>query len=147
MEDVSLEDVERNSMEYRVLMVYAQRRLPDSKFGQLLEREAKSQEASGLERGETQPVDPAGKDSHLKDQDPGTPNKKQTKKKRPKWTRRLIPSCLRGQPEHAPREKATSQDAINGHVPKPQVGVEDQTFSAQGRCPYFPLCLVIILAA
>ncbi|XP_077786934.1 apoptosis facilitator Bcl-2-like protein 14 isoform X2 [Podarcis muralis] len=54
MEEIPLEDVNRTSTEYRVLMAYAQRRLSASKYGHLLEREAKGQEGSSLGREKRQ---------------------------------------------------------------------------------------------
>ncbi|NXX88316.1 B2L14 protein, partial [Centropus bengalensis] len=46
MEEISLEDDERDSIEYRILMAYAQRRLSASKYGKLLENEVNVQKLS-----------------------------------------------------------------------------------------------------
>ncbi|XP_063998938.1 apoptosis facilitator Bcl-2-like protein 14 [Pogoniulus pusillus] len=48
MEDTLLEDNERDSLEYKILMAYARRRLPASKYRKLLENEAKVQKSSPL---------------------------------------------------------------------------------------------------
>ncbi|KFQ84201.1 Apoptosis facilitator Bcl-2-like 14 [Phoenicopterus ruber ruber] len=46
MEEIPLEDDERDSIEYKILMAYAQRRLSVSKYGKLLKNEAKVQKSS-----------------------------------------------------------------------------------------------------
>lgn len=48
MEDTLLEDNERDSIEYKILMAYARRRLPASKYRKLLENEANVQKPSPL---------------------------------------------------------------------------------------------------
>ncbi|NXC69175.1 B2L14 protein, partial [Anhinga anhinga] len=52
MEEIPLEDDERDSVEYRILMAYAQRRLSASKYGKLLKKEANVQKSSSLNRRE-----------------------------------------------------------------------------------------------
>ncbi|KAM9293377.1 apoptosis facilitator Bcl-2-like protein 14 [Morus bassanus] len=52
MEEIPLEDDERNSIEYKILMAYAQRRLSASKYGKLLKNEANVQKSSSLIRRE-----------------------------------------------------------------------------------------------
>ncbi|NWI24540.1 B2L14 protein, partial [Sula dactylatra] len=52
MEEIPLEDDERDSIEYKILMAYAQRRLSASKYGKLLENEANVQKSSSLIRRE-----------------------------------------------------------------------------------------------
>ncbi|XP_062989457.1 apoptosis facilitator Bcl-2-like protein 14 [Elgaria multicarinata webbii] len=95
MEEISLDDVDRTSTEYRVLMAYAQRRLSASKYGQLLKREAKGQEGSplGTEDVAVAPIEGLSPESQEQ------PARKRTKKKRgrPNWKHLLIPSCLRPQ--------------------------------------------------
>ncbi|KAM9640934.1 apoptosis facilitator Bcl-2-like protein 14 [Morphnus guianensis] len=48
MEEIPLEDDERDSIEYKILMAYAQRRLSVSKYGKLLKNEANVQKSSSL---------------------------------------------------------------------------------------------------
>nr|XP_010300576.1 PREDICTED: uncharacterized protein LOC104635456 [Balearica regulorum gibbericeps] len=50
MEEILLEDDERDSIEYRILMAYAQRRLSVSRYGKLLKNEANVQKSSSLIR-------------------------------------------------------------------------------------------------
>ncbi|XP_009634841.1 apoptosis facilitator Bcl-2-like protein 14 [Egretta garzetta] len=48
MEEIMLEDDERDSIEYKILMAYAQRRLSVSKYGKLLKNKANEQKSSSL---------------------------------------------------------------------------------------------------
>ncbi|NXS43135.1 B2L14 protein, partial [Balaeniceps rex] len=48
MEEIPLEDDERDSIEYKILMAYAQRRLSVSKYKKLLKNEANMQKSSSL---------------------------------------------------------------------------------------------------
>ncbi|NXI52309.1 B2L14 protein, partial [Chloroceryle aenea] len=50
MEEALLEDDEQDSIEYKILMAYAQRRLPVSKYRKLLKNEAHVQKSSSLSR-------------------------------------------------------------------------------------------------
>ncbi|KAM6292627.1 LOW QUALITY PROTEIN: apoptosis facilitator Bcl-2-like protein 14 [Porphyrio hochstetteri] len=50
MEEILLEDDERDSIEYKILMAYAQRRLSVSKYGKLLKNEANAQKSSSSSR-------------------------------------------------------------------------------------------------
>ncbi|KFZ56777.1 Apoptosis facilitator Bcl-2-like 14 [Podiceps cristatus] len=50
MEEIPLEDDERDSIEYKILMAYAQRRLSASKYGKLLKKEANVQKSSSFIR-------------------------------------------------------------------------------------------------
>ncbi|KAM6314502.1 apoptosis facilitator Bcl-2-like protein 14 [Podargus strigoides] len=52
MEEILLEDDERDSIEYKILMAYAQRRLSVSKYGKLLQNEANVQRSSLIRRKE-----------------------------------------------------------------------------------------------
>ncbi|XP_054856136.1 apoptosis facilitator Bcl-2-like protein 14 isoform X2 [Eublepharis macularius] len=108
MEEISLEDVDRTSIEYRVLMAYTQRRLSASKYGHLLEREAKGQEGSSLSREEARGVTPAEQGKAPQELPPGdskhSARRKSQKKKRSNWKRLLLPSCLRGEPQRSPRK-------------------------------------------
>ncbi|NXH76579.1 B2L14 protein, partial [Hydrobates tethys] len=62
MEEIPLEDDERDSIEYKILMAYAQRRLSVSKYGKLLKNEANVQKSSSLIRGKV-------KIDHQRDED------------------------------------------------------------------------------
>ncbi|OXB80248.1 UNVERIFIED_CONTAM: hypothetical protein H355_009968, partial [Colinus virginianus] len=52
MEEILLEDSEQDSIEYRILMAYAQRKLPDSRYKKLLKNEANVLKTSSLIRSE-----------------------------------------------------------------------------------------------
>ncbi|NWX88766.1 B2L14 protein, partial [Nothoprocta ornata] len=54
MEEISLEDDERDSIEYRILMAYAQRRLSANKYGKFLKKEANVQKSLSLIRREVE---------------------------------------------------------------------------------------------
>ncbi|KAH1185349.1 apoptosis facilitator Bcl-2-like protein 14 [Mauremys mutica] len=118
MEEISLEDEDRDTVEYKVLMAYAQRRLSASKYRQLLKTEAKTLKGSSTERGEREGIPQAGKgETHqeLSIQDKGpTAQRKKQKKKKFIW-RRLLLSCARGEREEGPQELATNQDTVNGY--------------------------------
>ncbi|XP_074839785.1 apoptosis facilitator Bcl-2-like protein 14 [Carettochelys insculpta] len=117
MEEISLVDENRDTVEYKVLMAYAQRRLSVSKYRELLGREAKTWKGSPTERGERNGIPQAGKSEMH--QEPSTQNKVpvvQCKKQRKKslWRCLLLPSCARGKREEAPQELAMNQDTVNG---------------------------------
>lgn len=117
LEEIPLDDVDRSSMEYRVFLAYAQRRLSRSKYGQLLESEQKNQKGSSGKE-EMQRTGPAGKGSSSPGSLPREVAKKRKKKKKKKfkWKQKLVPSCLRGQTE----EGLWRREAPNGHA---RVGV------------------------
>uniref|UniRef100_A0A8D0HTG1 BCL2 like 14 n=1 Tax=Sphenodon punctatus TaxID=8508 RepID=A0A8D0HTG1_SPHPU len=99
MEEIPLEDVDSNGVEYKVLMAYAQRRLSASKFGHLLEREAKSREVLSQGGEELPENDQAskgqtGQELSTKEQEHRPKNKKQRKKKS-LWKCWLLPSCVK----------------------------------------------------
>ncbi|XP_057282545.1 apoptosis facilitator Bcl-2-like protein 14 [Pezoporus wallicus] len=62
MEEILLEDDERDSIEYKILLAYAQQRLSVSKYGKLLENEANAQKPSSSIRRQ-------GKTDHRRDTD------------------------------------------------------------------------------
>ncbi|NWI11983.1 B2L14 protein, partial [Crypturellus soui] len=62
MEEIPLEDDERDSIEYRILMAYAQRRLPANKYGKLLQKEANVQKSLSLFRKEVETENQSNKD-------------------------------------------------------------------------------------
>ncbi|KFV56906.1 Apoptosis facilitator Bcl-2-like 14 [Gavia stellata] len=66
MEEIMLEDDERDSIEYKILMAYAQRRLSVSKYGTLLKNEANVQKSSSLIRRKV-------KINHQRDKDGPSP--------------------------------------------------------------------------
>ncbi|NXT76789.1 B2L14 protein, partial [Zapornia atra] len=55
MEEILLEDDEQDSIEYKILMAYAQRRLSVSKYGKLLKNEANVQKSSSSSRRRLKP--------------------------------------------------------------------------------------------
>ncbi|EMP38480.1 Apoptosis facilitator Bcl-2-like protein 14 [Chelonia mydas] len=128
MEEISLEDEDRDTVEYKVLMAYAQRRLSVSKYGQLLEREAKTLKGSTTERGEREEI-PQAKEGErhqelsVQDKGPAAQRKKQRKKK---FMQRclLLFSCARGEKEKGPQELATNQDTVNGYGLKLQMALQ-----------------------
>ncbi|NXI42647.1 B2L14 protein, partial [Galbula dea] len=61
MEEILMVDDERDSIEYKILMAYAQRRLPASKYRKLLQKEAGVQTSSFLIRSQ-------GKTDHHRDE-------------------------------------------------------------------------------
>ncbi|NWJ03082.1 B2L14 protein, partial [Crypturellus undulatus] len=62
MEEIPLEDDERDSIEYRILMAYAQQRLPANKYGKLLQKEANVQKSLSLFRKEVETENQGNKD-------------------------------------------------------------------------------------
>ncbi|NXH12556.1 B2L14 protein, partial [Bucco capensis] len=62
MAEVLMEDDERDSIEYKILMAYAQRRLSASKYRKLLENEANVQKSSSLIRTKAKAVRQGHKD-------------------------------------------------------------------------------------
>lgn len=62
MEEITLENNERDSIEYQILMAYAQRRLSVSKYRKLLENEANVHKSSSLIRRKVKTDHQRGKD-------------------------------------------------------------------------------------
>ncbi|XP_034296261.1 apoptosis facilitator Bcl-2-like protein 14 isoform X1 [Pantherophis guttatus] len=132
MEEISLEDTDRTSVEFRVLMVYAQRRLSASKYGQLLEREPRVQEevvqADTLAKGEEVTLPEICPEDHKppkqKDQKKAKKKKKAKTKTRTNWKCFCIPSCLRPQATHARNQASLKQDSVNGHAMKLIAGAD-----------------------
>ncbi|XP_075757167.1 apoptosis facilitator Bcl-2-like protein 14 isoform X2 [Pelodiscus sinensis] len=121
MEEISLEDENRDTVEYKVLMAYAQRRLSVSKYRQLLEREAKTQRGSPTERGEREKIPQASKgETHQELSIQGKEPVVQCKKRRKKfiWKCLLLPSCARGEREEGPQALVPNRDTVNGYVLK-----------------------------
>ncbi|NWH50346.1 B2L14 protein, partial [Fregata magnificens] len=107
MEEIPLEDDERDSIEYKILMAYAQRRLSVSKYGKLLKNEANVQKSSSLIRRKV-------KTDHQRDKDGPSRNAvyqgcmmQQHSKKQPK--RKYLPGyclpflCGRAEQEKPPK--------------------------------------------
>ncbi|KAM3832953.1 apoptosis facilitator Bcl-2-like protein 14 isoform 2-T3 [Vipera latastei] len=133
MEEIPLEDTDRTSLEFRVLMAYAQRRLSASKYGQLLEREPRVQEerrrvveVNTLAKEEEVPFPEISPEDHKppnqKDQKKVKKKKKKKAKKaktRTNWKCFCIPSCLRPQAEDTRSQRVfRKQDSVNGHAMK-----------------------------
>ncbi|KAH0616375.1 hypothetical protein JD844_027419 [Phrynosoma platyrhinos] len=135
-EETPLEDVDRMSMEYRVLMAYAQRRLFASEYGQLLQREAKGLEGSSLSSEDMKAVRSASKEKTqgLFSEDQEQPcqkrskKKKEKKKKKSKWERLLFPSCLKAQTREDPRQTPSER---NGCVLRFERGVGSEPVLTQ----------------
>ncbi|NXY41935.1 B2L14 protein, partial [Ceuthmochares aereus] len=64
MEEIPLEDDQRDSIEYKILMAYAQRRLSVSKYGKLLKNKANVQKSSFI-RGKVKADHPRDKDGPI----------------------------------------------------------------------------------
>ncbi|XP_032040059.1 apoptosis facilitator Bcl-2-like protein 14 [Aythya fuligula] len=62
MEEIPLEDNERDSIEYKILMAYAQRRLSASRYKKLLKKETNAPKSSSLIRSELEIHHQGGKD-------------------------------------------------------------------------------------
>ncbi|XP_069484816.1 apoptosis facilitator Bcl-2-like protein 14 [Ambystoma mexicanum] len=101
MEDVPLEDVDESSMEYKVLMAFAQRSLSAIHFQELVKSTSSTLSANAING---KPL--AGKSGHggeeSKDHAPSTSNQTSetsstVKRKKSNWRRRIIPQCFRGQ--------------------------------------------------
>ncbi|POI23528.1 hypothetical protein CIB84_012724 [Bambusicola thoracicus] len=84
MEEILLEDNEQESIEYRILMAYAQRKLPASKYKKLLKNEAEVLKTSSIIRSEEeiQPQGDKSGPSQTSELQHGA--KKQKSKKQPK---------------------------------------------------------------
>ncbi|KAG9472241.1 hypothetical protein GDO78_020588 [Eleutherodactylus coqui] len=100
LDEVPLQD--EDSIEFRMLMVYAQRTLPDSKLRDLMRR-------TPLQKGD------GGEDSFRVVESPSTPSKKEKKSLR----MRLTPKCLRpvkaeeGEALYAPKERSSESPSSN----------------------------------
>ncbi|XP_043389982.1 apoptosis facilitator Bcl-2-like protein 14 isoform X1 [Chelonia mydas] len=141
MEEISLEDEDRDTVEYKVLMAYAQRRLSVSKYGQLLEREAKTLKGSTTERGEREDIPQANEGERhqelsVQDKGPAAQRKKQRKKK---FMQRclLLFSCARGEKEKGPQELATNQDTVNRYGLKLQMALQTSSPESEGEAEGF----------
>ncbi|XP_061438474.1 apoptosis facilitator Bcl-2-like protein 14 isoform X2 [Rhineura floridana] len=135
MEEIPLEDVDRTSIEYRVLMAYAQRRLSASKYGQLLEREAKGKEGSSLGKEEIKGKEEAYQDFSPEDQEQSTRDRSQKKKKKKSsWKCFQLCSCLRTQVEEEPGKTFERGDTVNGHALMSLEGVgSEPTLSSEAQ--------------
>ncbi|XP_033004137.1 apoptosis facilitator Bcl-2-like protein 14 isoform X1 [Lacerta agilis] len=123
MEEIPLEDVDRTSTEYRVLMAYAQRRLSASKYWHLLEREAKGQDGSSLGREKRQGKEKSRQGLSPKDQEQPTRDRSKKKRKKSHCKFFRFPSCLRAQAEEDSGKMFRRGDAVNGHALSLQAGV------------------------
>lgn len=101
MEEILLEDNEQDSIEYRILMAYAQRKLPASKYKKLLKNETKVLKTSSVIRSEDE-IQPQGdKSGPSQTSELQHDTKKQKSKKQPKQnflSRYCLPLlCSRGE--------------------------------------------------
>ncbi|XP_040516843.1 apoptosis facilitator Bcl-2-like protein 14 [Gallus gallus] len=101
MEEILLEDNEQDSIEYRILMAYAQRKLPASKYKKLLKNETKVLKTSSVIRSEDE-IQPQGdKSGPSQTSELQHDTKKQKSKKHPKQnflSRYCLPLlCSRGE--------------------------------------------------
>ncbi|XP_015265003.1 PREDICTED: apoptosis facilitator Bcl-2-like protein 14 [Gekko japonicus] len=130
MEEIPLEDEDRTSIEYRVLMAYAQRRLSASKYSQLLEGGAKGQEGPGATPAEQGKAAQEKPPEDLKPTAKRKSQKKKKKRERSSWKRLLVPSCLRGQTRGSSRKSE-----VNGKLPEYQGGarIKPTSFSTEAQ--------------
>ncbi|NXL45702.1 B2L14 protein, partial [Podilymbus podiceps] len=112
MEEIPLEDDERDSIEYKILMAYAQRRLSASKYGKLLKKEATVQKSSSFIRRKV-------KTDHQRDKDgpsqriafqAGAMQQHSKKQSKTKYMPRYCLSFFCGRAE---REKTTTLKSLN----------------------------------
>ncbi|NXI68204.1 B2L14 protein, partial [Anseranas semipalmata] len=106
MEEIPLEDNERDSIEYRILMAYAQRRLSASRYSKLLKNEANVPKSSSLISSEVEIHNQKDKDGSSQTSELQHGMKKQQSKKQPKrihLSRYCLPFlCSRAEQEKPP---------------------------------------------
>lgn len=141
MEEIPLDDVDRNCTEYRMLMAYAQRRLSASKFEQLLKEEAKSPGGARFYQEDVQTGDTVGErndhdSSSPEDQKQPARNRSQKRRKKKMtkstWKRLLFPSCLRAQTDEGALKREPGRDTVNG-LEQAQCAYVTPLPEAQGR--------------
>ncbi|XP_053574892.1 apoptosis facilitator Bcl-2-like protein 14 [Bombina bombina] len=108
MDEVPLCDDDTNSIEYRLLMAYAQRTLPASKYQQLQKQEIFSPGPNGTKEGQESGnvVTSNGKKTPAASE--GSSSKKKPKKS---WKKSLMPACLRPESETKSKKKKVKGDA------------------------------------
>lgn len=106
MEEIPLED-ERDSIEYKILMAYAQRRLSASRYKKLLKKETNAPKSSSLIRSELEIHHQGGKDSSSQTLECQSGMRKQHSKKKRKQkhlSRYCLPFfCSRAEQEKPPK--------------------------------------------
>ncbi|NWW53685.1 B2L14 protein, partial [Pedionomus torquatus] len=117
MEEIPLEDDERDSIEYKILMAYAQRRLSVSKYRKILENEANVQKSS-LIRGKVETDHQRdNKGATVKEVLKGDEFEQQSKKQS---KRRHLPGyCLRVFCRRATKKKSLTPSLQQDHTESP----------------------------
>ncbi|NWX46293.1 B2L14 protein, partial [Steatornis caripensis] len=130
MEEIPLEDDERDSVEYKILMAYAQRRLSASKYGKLLKNEANVQKSSSF-------IGRKEKFDHQRDKDGqsrgavyqgGMMQQHSKKQTRRKYLPGTCPLFLCGR---AKQEKPPTLSAYPGHTAR--FSISEARFEAPGE--------------
>lgn len=107
MEEIPLEDNERDSIEYKILMAYAQRRLSASRYKKLLKKETNAPKSSSLIRSELEIHHQGGKDGSSQTLEFQSGMRKQHSKKKRKQkhlSRYCLPFfCSRAEQEKPPK--------------------------------------------
>nr|XP_033809403.1 apoptosis facilitator Bcl-2-like protein 14 isoform X1 [Geotrypetes seraphini] len=107
LEEISLDDEDRNCLEYKLLMVFAQRNLTASQYGELIDRQSRTGTMQIQLQGPTFPHTQGreangykgGEDAKIKRE--GV----KLKKKKSSWKRRLVPKCVKGAEPEEPRRE------------------------------------------
>ncbi|XP_030071076.1 apoptosis facilitator Bcl-2-like protein 14 isoform X1 [Microcaecilia unicolor] len=107
MEEISLDDEDRNCLEYKLLMVFAQRNLSASQYGELLERHIRTGPIQLQGLGPTLPSTQGKEANGYKGGEDVKIKRERIKltKKKSSWKQRLVPKCIKGvEPEEPRRE-------------------------------------------
>ncbi|XP_035406966.1 apoptosis facilitator Bcl-2-like protein 14 [Cygnus atratus] len=115
MEEIPLEDNERDSIEYKILMAYAQRRLSASRYKKLLKNETNAPKSSSLIRSEVETHHQRGKDGSSQTSELQSGMRKQQSKKKPKQ-KHLSRYCLPFFCSRAEQEKPQNTFAPESHT-------------------------------
>ncbi|KFQ11006.1 Apoptosis facilitator Bcl-2-like 14, partial [Leptosomus discolor] len=115
MEEIPLEDDERDSIEYKILMAYAQRRLSVSKYGKLLKNEANVQKSSSSIRRKVKTDHQSKKDglSRMVVPQGGRVEQHSKKQRKPKYLPRYFLPFFCGRAE---QEKPSVQSLDEGET-------------------------------
>ncbi|KAG8438722.1 hypothetical protein GDO86_005061 [Hymenochirus boettgeri] len=105
MEEVSLCD-EENSMEYKVLMAYAQRQLSNSKYQHLIKKGPSAPASSPTIDGVC-PEKSAPNNSNGAEGNCSRETLEKPKKKKRGWRKKLLPSCIRAEKERDEKDPRT----------------------------------------
>lgn len=115
MEEIPLEDNERDSIEYKILMAYAQRRLSASRYKKLLKKEKNAPKSSSLIRSELEIHHQGGKDGSSQTLEFQSGMRKQHSKKKRKQ-KHLSRYCLPFFCSRAEQEKPQKTSAAEGRT-------------------------------